>query len=248
MIDENSEKLSDRDKEALQWITGPYFGGLYALLDSNRNYLNQGITWSIGLLTAVIIFVLTYIAPLQEIKDPSGGNASRSFVAVLNNITDADILLIATVFSLSFAFVSNFLSRSIKGYLNLLRYASLYSHCLRLASGSDPVTLVALHKLVGHIRQYDDDFCPPLTLGTVVGKMLKELGYGLFFFILVVADIVAVITWYTAATTISTCLFWFIVALGPFWLAIELFLLRHSSYYRYGAYPVESWPEALQRK
>ena len=144
MNNKNTEILTDYDKEKLQWITGPYFAGLYALLDSNRNYLNQGITWSIGILTAAIMFALSYIAPLQEVKNASGKVTGRTFAAILQNITNADILLLAAVPSLAFAFVANFMSRSIKGYLNLLRYASLYSRCLRLASGSASVTPAAV--------------------------------------------------------------------------------------------------------
>lgn len=248
MANGNHQELSINDKEDFKWISGPYFSGLYALIDSNRSYLNQGITWSIGILTAVIIFGLTYIAPLQEIRDASGIVTGRSFLAIFQNITDADVLVLAAVLSLAFAFIANFLSRSIKGYLNLMRYAALYSRCVRLASGAVPVTSSEIKELKSQIKQYDDDFCPPLTLSAVLRKMITELGYGLFFVILIFADIVVTIAWVCANTTISGLVFLAILALGPAWLIAELVLLRRSSYFRYGDHPPISWREAIQRK
>ena len=241
--------LSGEEQKVFNWICGPYFSGVHSLMDSNRTYLNQGISWSIGILTAVIIFALTYISPLQEVKSPSGTVTGRSLAAVLQNLTDADVILLTAVISLSFAFVSNFLSRSIKGYLNLIRYVGLYSHCLRVSSSPVPVTPDMLRELTGRIRQYDDDFCPPLPLGTVFWKMVSELGYGLFLGILILLYIIAAAGWFHVESTLSGFWFWGILAFGPVWLIVELVFLKHlSNYFRYKDYAVESWSEVREPK
>lgn len=241
-------ELSAEEKTQLEWIKGPYFGAVHGLLDSNRAYLNQGITWSIGILTAVLIFGFTYIAPLQEIKNSDGEATGRALSAIAENITDGDILLLTAVLGLSTAFIANFLSRSMKGFLNLMRYVSLYSACVRLASGTVPVSRAALASIRENIRQYDDEFCPPLTFWTVVWKMATELGYGLFFGVLLLAHVLAVLAWLELGTNPCSAYFWLLLALGPVWLAAELILLRRSSYYRYGNYEKTSWHEAERRK
>lgn len=249
MSNGKTAQLSEEEKSAYEWICGPYFSAVYALLDSNRTYLNQGISWSIGILTAVIFFLFTYVAPLQEIKAPDGTVTGRSFEAMMENMTDADVLLLTSVISLSFAFVSNFLSRSMKGYLNLIRYVGLYSRCIRLCSSVTPVTSKDLGEFTGHIKQYDDDFCPPLPPGTVFWKMITELGYGMFFGILFLLYAIAIFGWFDVETAHCSLLFWGVAAFGPVWLIIELHFLSHvSSYFRYRAYRIETWAEVAERK
>lgn len=248
MNNSTSRTLSPPDKEYFEWIKGPYFSAVHALLHSNRAYLNQGITWSIGILTAVLIFGFTYIAPLQEVKDAGGNVTERSLSGILSNITEGDILLLTAVVSLAFAFVANFMSRSMKGFLNLVRYVSLYSRCVRVASGSVPLTADAVEELRSHITQYDDDFCPPLGFGVVLQKMATELGYGLFLAILVAIEGAALWAWLQTSDSPCNPLFWIILAFGPVWLVTELILLRNSSYFRFGGYPAQSWDEAFRRK
>lgn len=248
MDDDELPQLTDIEKDALEWVRGGYFSGVHALMDSNRTYLNQGISWSIGILTAVLIFGLTYIAPLQELRTPEGDLVGRSPAAILVNITDADILLLTAVLSLSFAFVANFMSRSIKGYLNLMRYVGLYSSCLGLVTSGERITAAQLRDVTGAIKQYDEDFCPPLRLRTAFWKMISELGYGLFIIILVILYAAAAVVWHVIDSTLWYWLFWGVLAIGPLWLLVELHFLKSSHYFSFKNYTVGNWPEAYDRK
>ncbi len=120
MEDNEGVRLTKSENATVDWIFGPYFSGLYVLLDSNRSYLNQGITWSIGILTAVILFILTYVSPLLNIKDSAGNVVGRSFDVLPNNIATADTLILATALSVACTFIANFMSRLMKGYLNII--------------------------------------------------------------------------------------------------------------------------------
>ncbi|MGD9537109.1 MAG: hypothetical protein AB7P52_05070 [Alphaproteobacteria bacterium] len=242
MANGNGTTLSKQDQDSLKWISEHYLRSLYTLLDSNRVYLNQGITWSIGIISAVFIFGLTYISPLQDVRGPAG---QRSAAAILDNITDADILLLTAVLAVAFAFVSNFMSRSIKGYLNLVRYATLYSRTVSLASGKIAQTPDNVRSLVNDIDTYDVAFRPPRKLGQTIFKMMTELGYGLFFGILTVLLAGAAVIWTMAQTTVCGAYFWLLVCSGPVWLVIELLFLRFvSRYFSYAPNAPRGWPEA----
>ncbi len=245
MSNETGQALNEEDANTLGWISEHYLRSIYTLIDSNRVYLNQGITWSIGIITAVFIFGLTYISPLQEVRVPNGQSSERSASAILENITDADILLLTAVLAVAFAFVSNFLSRSIKGYLNLVRYATLYARTVRLASGKMPRTTENIQALVTDIDTYDAAFRPPLLLRQTILKMLTELGYGLFFGILSLLLIGATVVWLNAQTTVCDAFFWLLVCSGPVWLVVELLFLRFGShYFNYTETPAKGWSEA----
>lgn len=248
MDSETGGVLSETEESALGWIRSTYFPAVHALMDSNRTYLNQGISWSIGILTAVIIFGFSYISPLQDVTALEGEVAERSFSAILSNITDGDILFLTAVLSLSCAFVSNFMSRSIKGYLNLMRYVALYSHCLRLSGAAVPVSSADLAALTAQIKQYDDDFCPPLRLRIAVGKMITELGYGLFFAVLLGLYAGAAALWHITDVSLGYWWFWAVLAFGPVWLCVELYFLGKSTYFQFKEYAAEDWPEANKRR
>ncbi len=245
MSNGNGPELSKQDQDSLKWISEHYLRSLYTLIDSNRVYLNQGITWSIGIISAVFIFGLTYISPLQDVRGSDGRPSERSAGAILENITDADVLLLTAVLAVAFAFVSNFMSRSIKGYLNLVRYAALYSRTVSLASGKTAQTPDNVRTLVSYIDTYDVEFRPPLLLRQTVVKMLTELGYGLFFGILSLLLAGAVVIWTTAQTTVCGALFWLLFCSGPVWLVIELLFLRFvSRYFSYAGAAPKGWPDA----
>lgn len=247
-IENDDETWTAAERDALQWVRDTYFPAVHALMDSNRTYLNQGISWSIGILTAVIIFGFSYISPLQEIDPPDGDSTGRSFAAVLTNITAGDILLLTAALSLSCAFVSNFMSRSIKGYLNLMRYVALYSGCLKLCASTTLVSRDDLATLTRQIKKYDKDFCPPLRLWTVCKKMLTELGYGLFFVVLAGLYGVAAVLWHMTSPGLGYWWFWVVLAGGPVWLGVELYFLVKSNYFQFKAYSPEDWEEASSRK
>lgn len=249
MSNEAATPLSKEDQDRLKWMSEHYLRSIYTLIDSNRVYLNQGITWSIGIITAVMIFGLTYMSSLQEVRSPDGRLIERSAPAILKNVTDADILLLTTVFTVAFAFVANFMSRSIKGYLNVVRYAALYSRIVRLASGKTTQTAHAVSALADDIDTYDAAFRPPLLLRQAVEKMLTELGYGLILAILCLLLAGMAYLWVTTSTTVSSVWFWMALALGPAWLAVELSFLRFgSSYFRYAEGRAKSWPDAEMLK
>ena len=249
MADCAGASLTQEEKDVLKWISEHYLRSVYTLMDSNRVYLNQGITWSIGIISAVIIFGLTYISPLQEIKNPAGSVVERNISAIPNNITEADILLLTTVLSLSIAFVSNFLSRSIKGYLNLMRYVGLYNCCLRLASNKEKTKTDALNKTIDNIIKFDAGLFPPLTLTTTIWKMIFELGYGLFFVIQGILLAGAAAAWVSTPTSVHSVFFWLLFSSGPVWFILELVFLRfRSSYFRYNGQPAINWSDVQNLK
>lgn len=240
-----AKKLSKEYQDRLKWISEHYLRSVYTLIGSNRVYLNQGITWSIGIISAIFIFGLTYLSPLQDVRGPDGKLSGRSASAILQNITDADILLLTAVLAVAFAFVSNFLSRSIKGYLNLVRYATLYARTLRVASGQTAQTAENIQALIADIETYDAAFRPPLQLRQTVLKMVTELGYGLFFGILSLLLAGAAFVWETAQTTVWCAFFWLLLFAGPAWLGVELLFLRFGShYFSYAKNAPKGWPEA----
>ncbi|MBX3576081.1 MAG: hypothetical protein KF723_02645 [Rhizobiaceae bacterium] len=244
------EALSGTENEDLKWISEHYLRSVYTLLDSNRVYLNQGITWSIGIITAAVLFSVTYLSPLQIRPASLGGTPQRLGMAgILDNVSDADVLLLMAVLAISFAFVSNFMSRSIKGYVNMMRYVGLYSACIRMASGNGDRTPAGLKRLVAEINKYDVDLAPALTLRRALAKMLTELGYGLFFAIIGVLQLAAALVWLRLPPSPYAPLFWCLLAMGPVWCVIELIFLRWlSSYFRYGSEGAKGWREAERLK
>ncbi|TIW60097.1 hypothetical protein [Mesorhizobium sp. WSM3873] len=247
---EKALSLSEIENENLKWISEHYLRGVYTLLNSNRVYLNQGITWSIGIITAAVLFSVTYLSPLQVHPTDAGGTSQRLGIAgILQNVSDADVLLLMAVLAVSFAFVSNFMSRSIKGYVNLMRYAGLYSACIRMASGTGDRTPAGLKQLVADINKYDVNFAPSLTLRRALAKMLTELGYGLFFAIIGVLQFAATLVWLRLPPSPFAPLFWVALAMGPVWFVVELIFLRWlSSYFRYRGDGARGWPEAERLK
>lgn len=249
-VQEEAPSLSEAEKEDLKWISEHYLRSVYTLLDSNRVYLNQGITWSIGIISAAVLFSVTYLSPLQvRTASPSGTSQRLGISGILQNVSDADMLLLTAVLAVSFAFVSNFMSRSIKGYVNMMRYVGLYSSCVRIASGNGSRTSAGLKQLVADINKYDVDLAPPLTLPRALAKMLTELGFGLFFGIIAVLQLAAILVWFRLPPSPFAPLFWGLLAMGPVWWVVELIFLRWvSSYFRYGAEGAKGWQEAERIK
>jgi hypothetical protein len=250
LVGAQEQTLNESENEDLKWISEHYLRSVYTLLDSNRVYLNQGITWSIGIITAAVLFSVTYLSPLQIRPADSGSAPQRlGMVGILDNLSDADVLLLTAVLAISFAFVSNFMSRSIKGYVNMMRYVGLYSACVRIASGDGDRSPADLKRLVANINKYDVDFAPVLTLRQALAKMLTELGYGLFFTIIGVLQLAAALVWIRLPTSPFAPLFWSLLALGPIWCVVELTFLRwSSSYFRYSGGGASSWQEAKRLK
>jgi hypothetical protein len=155
-----------------------------------------------------------------------------------------DILVLSAALSISFAFVSNFLSRSIKGYVNLVRYSALHARCLDLITSDLKESPEDVQNLIRDIRQFDASFASPLKLSVALWKMFTELGYGLFFGILIVLQTFATVAWWEMSMSIPCLWFVVVIAFGPLWLAAEIVFLRYFSSYFRGA--SANWAEALR--
>ena len=209
-------------KSYADWVTQDYFRGVYTLINSNRTYLNQGITWSIGVVSAF------YLAGLGFLRSTSTPDHGEGIFKTLQTLPQNDVFILTIAISVAIAIVSHFLSRSIKGYLNIIRYVSLYSECLEFAQ--HPKETGAEAKLQEYIATYDKNFVAPLNFRSCLWKMFTELGFLLFFAVMLVPHCLL-------SFALLRSEFCFLVSLaaalpGPIWFFVELALLRKSTYFK----------------
>lgn len=183
----------------IDWSHTTYLCHLGSLIDSNMTYLHSTLSWAVTILVGALGFTIS----------------RNSFPDHQAFITSLVLLPI----------IGHFAVRTGKAYLNVVRYGALEKHILlSLLNDKD---LNAWIDNRARILSYHCDWSSPLKLGSVIYKLLFELGFFYFFGITLGLSLYILITvgfsWYLMAELL--------VAISLLVLEIWLGLLK-SAYFR----------------
>lgn len=138
-----------------EWVKTTYLAHLASLIDSNMSYLHTTLNWAVTVLLGGGVFI-TSRASFPDLTSYQGGL----------------IMLIVLV---------HFGVRTAKAYLNVMRWTSLEKHILNAVISDE----AEWQRILGKINDYHCLWISPLTLKSIVWKVMFELGFFYLFLITV---------------------------------------------------------------
>lgn len=199
--------IESNNREDINWFTGEYLRYLSAQVSANVAYLNQTVSWSVGIVTASIGFFIT-----QKVIGADDSTHLSTYLATLVVVV----------------FLVHFMGRGIRAYVNVMRFSMLSRMVIDLrirAKGIDEPPLDQLAELKRSIALYDVKWVCPVSWPTITRKFFGELGFGLMFFVMVASAMCSV---WTLPISISLP-----AALATFGaISMDVFRLKCGSYFK----------------